>query len=50
MKQVAAWFCDDDLITDAGELRNHSDVFLLWVKVQNNEADRRGCVIGTATY
>lgn len=49
-KQVAAWFRDDDLITGTGELLNHSDGFLLWVKVQNNEAGRRGCVIGTATY
>lgn len=49
-KQVAAWFCDDDLIMDTGELCNHSDAFLLWVKVQNNEADRTGCMIGTATY
>lgn len=31
-KQVATWFCDDDLITGTGELRNHRDVFLLWVK------------------
>lgn len=43
-------FCNDDLFTGAGELRNHSDVFLTWVKVQSNEADRSGCMVVTATY
>lgn len=28
-KQLAVWFCDDDLIIGARELRNHGDVFPL---------------------
>lgn len=39
-KQVAAWFCDDDLIISTRELCNHGDVFP-WAKGRNNEAGSR---------